>query len=156
MPILNSSSWVVVGLDNGGNCNSATVLDGSGRFLVDRLVESPSRVREGPEVAVEALVEALDGVLGLTGVTRESVRAVGLGTPGPASRRWGDLLEGGDELLRSAPGAGSTSAPRSSVAWAFPSSTTTTATPLRSTPITRTSAARLRCTPRSRRSSAQA
>jgi predicted NBD/HSP70 family sugar kinase len=82
---LNSSSWVVVGLDNGGNCNSATVLEDSGRFLVDRLLESPSRVREGPEVAIEALVRSLDGVLSLTGVERESVRAIGLGTPGPAS-----------------------------------------------------------------------
>ncbi len=82
---MTSNSWVVVGLDNGGTCNSATVLDDSGRYLVDRLVESPSRVREGPEVAVNALIEALDNVLGLTGVARESVRAVGLGTPGPAS-----------------------------------------------------------------------
>ncbi len=82
---MNTGSWVVVGLDNGGNCNSATVLDASRRFLVDRLVESPSRVREGPGVAIEALVEAIDDVLGLTRVTRESVRAVGLGTPGPAS-----------------------------------------------------------------------
>jgi glucokinase len=77
--------WVVVGLDNGGTCNNATVLDRSGRFLVDRLVETPSRVLEGPEVAVKALVEALEEVLTLTGVSRESVRAVGLDTPGPAS-----------------------------------------------------------------------
>jgi glucokinase len=82
---LTLSSWVVVGLDNGGTCNSATVLDDSGRFLVDRLIESPSRVQDGPNVAVGALVEALDQVLGLTGVERESVHAVGLGTPGPAS-----------------------------------------------------------------------
>jgi predicted NBD/HSP70 family sugar kinase len=82
---LTSSSRVVVGLDNGGTSNSTTVLDDSGRFLVDRLVESASRVRDGPDVAVGALVEALDQVLGLTGVARESVRAVGLGTPGPAS-----------------------------------------------------------------------
>jgi len=82
---LTAHSWVVVGLDNGGTCNSATVLDDAGRFLVDRLVESPSRVREGPEVAISALVEALDHALDLTGVARESVRAVGLGTPGPAS-----------------------------------------------------------------------
>jgi len=82
---LNSHSWVVVGLDNGGTSNSTTVLDGSGRFLMDRLVESPSRVREGPDVAVGALVEAVDQILRLTGVTRESVRAIGLGTPGPAS-----------------------------------------------------------------------
>ncbi|MGI8332416.1 ROK family protein [Actinomadura scrupuli] len=77
--------WVVVGLDNGGTANNATVLDGSGSFLVDRLVETPSRVLEGPDVAVKALAEALDEVLALTGVARESVRAVGLDTPGPAS-----------------------------------------------------------------------
>jgi len=80
-----SSSWVVVGLDNGGTCNSATVLDGSGRFLVDRLVESPSRVLDGPDAAI-GLSSGLDHVLGLTGVPRESVRAVGLGTPGPRAR----------------------------------------------------------------------
>jgi predicted NBD/HSP70 family sugar kinase len=75
----------VVGLDNGATSNNATVLNDSGRFLVDRLVESPSRVRDGPEAAVGALAEAVDQVLGLTGMARESVRAVGLGTPGPAS-----------------------------------------------------------------------
>ncbi|HEY5025913.1 MAG TPA: ROK family protein [Acidimicrobiales bacterium] len=80
-----SRRWVVVGLDNGGTSNSATLLDDSGRFLIDRLVESPSRVREGPDVAVGALIEAVDQVLSLSSVPRESVRAVGLGTPGPAS-----------------------------------------------------------------------
>jgi glucokinase len=78
-------TWVVVGLDNGGTCNNATVLDASGKFLVDRLVETPSRVTEGPDVAVEALAEALDGILAHTGVDRGRVRAVGLDTPGPAS-----------------------------------------------------------------------
>jgi glucokinase len=78
-------TWVVVGLDNGGTCNNATVLDSSGKFLVDRLVEIPSRVTEGPEIAVGALAEALDGILALTGVERARVRAVGLDTPGPAS-----------------------------------------------------------------------
>jgi len=80
-----SDTWVVVGLDNGGTCNNATVLDASGKFLVDRLVEIPSRVTEGPEMAVEALAEALDGILALTGIERSRVRAVGLDTPGPAS-----------------------------------------------------------------------
>ncbi|MGD0943595.1 MAG: ROK family protein [Acidimicrobiales bacterium] len=77
--------WAVVGLDNGGTSNSATVLDSAGRFLVNELFESPSRVREGPEVAIGALVESLDRVLALTDRPRGSVRAVGLGTPGPAS-----------------------------------------------------------------------
>ncbi|MEV7228746.1 ROK family protein [Polymorphospora sp. NPDC051019] len=76
---------VVVGLDNGGNSTNATVLDVSGRFLVDRLVETPSRVLEGPAAAVEAMVTAMDAALTLTGVARERVLAVGLDTPGPAS-----------------------------------------------------------------------
>jgi predicted NBD/HSP70 family sugar kinase len=74
-----------VGLDNGGTAINATVLDSAGRFLVDRLVETPSRVAEGPEVAIEALAEAFARVLALTGTPRESVRAVGFDTPGPAS-----------------------------------------------------------------------
>jgi glucokinase len=76
---------VVVGLDNGGTAINATVLDRAGQFLVDRLVETPSRVSEGPAVAIEALGEAFTGVLALTGVARDAVRAVGLDTPGPAS-----------------------------------------------------------------------
>jgi predicted NBD/HSP70 family sugar kinase len=76
---------VVVGIDNGGTSNNATVLDSSGEFLVDRLVETPSFVREGPEVAVDALVHSLDNILELTGTPREAVAAVGLDTPGPAS-----------------------------------------------------------------------
>jgi predicted NBD/HSP70 family sugar kinase len=81
----SAREWVVVGIDNGGTSNNATVLDASGRFLVDRLVETPSRVNEGPEVAVEAMAEALDTVLELTGIPLEAVRGVGLDTPGPAS-----------------------------------------------------------------------
>ena len=67
----------VVGLDNGGRAINATVLDSAGRFLVDRLVETPSRVAEGPGVAIEALAGSFAQVLGLTGVAHESVRAVG-------------------------------------------------------------------------------
>ncbi|MEH0933364.1 ROK family protein [Micromonospora sp. CPCC 205558] len=76
---------VVVGLDNGGTSNNATVLTVDGRFLVDGLLEIPSEVRSGPEAAIEALARALDGALAQTGVPRELVRAVGLDTPGPAS-----------------------------------------------------------------------
>ena len=55
---METSEWVVVGIDNGGNSNNATILDASGRFLVDRLVETPSRVTDGPEVAIDALAMA--------------------------------------------------------------------------------------------------
>jgi predicted NBD/HSP70 family sugar kinase len=49
------------------------------------MVETPSRVQEGPEVALRALEEAYAGILALTGVPRDKVRAVGLDSPGPAS-----------------------------------------------------------------------
>src|SRR5687767_13524614 len=76
---------VVVGLDNGGTSNNATVLDATGKFLVDRLIEVPSRVLEGPDIAVGALVHALETVLDAVGIERAAVRAIGLDTPGPAS-----------------------------------------------------------------------
>jgi glucokinase len=78
-------AWLVVGLDNGGTTNNATVLDQTGRFLVDRLVETPSAVREGPDVAVAALAAAFEHVLEVAGAARSSVRAVGLDSPGPAT-----------------------------------------------------------------------
>lgn len=75
----------VVGLDNGGTSNNATVLDAAGQFLVDGLAETPSRVREGPAVAVDALVAAYEEILTATAVDPDDVVAVGLDTPGPAS-----------------------------------------------------------------------
>src|SRR2546430_11315261 len=77
--------WVVVGLDNGGTTNNGTILDSSGRFLLDRMAEVPSEVREGPDKAIRSLVVSVEQVLGLTGVPVTAVRAVGLDTPGPAS-----------------------------------------------------------------------
>ena len=76
---------VVVGIDNGATKNNATVLDASGRFLVDRMHEIPSRVAQGPEAAIEAMSETMDLVLRDTGTDRSRVVAVGLDTPGPAS-----------------------------------------------------------------------
>jgi predicted NBD/HSP70 family sugar kinase len=77
---------VVVGLDNGGTSNNATVLvPATGQFLVEGLLERPSRVREGPEAALDALADALEAVLEHTGVDHRAVAAVGLDSPGPAS-----------------------------------------------------------------------
>lgn len=76
---------VVVGLDVGGTTCNATVLTADGEFLIDRMVETPSRVTEGPGMAIGVLAEALDQVTVLAGVPRSAVAAVGLDTPGPAS-----------------------------------------------------------------------
>jgi glucokinase len=85
MPANGLKDQVVVGLDNGGTTNNATVMDASGQFLVDRLVENPSAVQEGPIVAVEALAHAFDRVLEITETPRVAVGAVGMDSPGPAS-----------------------------------------------------------------------
>jgi predicted NBD/HSP70 family sugar kinase len=82
---MGTAGPVVIGLDNGGTSNNATALDATGQFLVDRLVETPSLVREGPDVAVRALVRAVENILDLTGVARAQVLGIGLDTPGPAS-----------------------------------------------------------------------
>jgi predicted NBD/HSP70 family sugar kinase len=89
-----AGDWVTVGIDNGGTANNGTVLDAGGRFLVDALVELPSLVREGPDKAIQALVDSFEAVLDLAGMSRERVRAVGLDTPGPASAT-GVLARGG-------------------------------------------------------------
>jgi N-acetylglucosamine kinase-like BadF-type ATPase len=81
----SEEAWVVVGLDNGGNKNNGTVLEPSGGFLVADMVETPSRVQEGPDVALRALMESVQGILERMSVLRERVRAIGLDTPGPAS-----------------------------------------------------------------------
>ena len=51
--------WVVIGLDNGGTTNNGTILDSTGRFLLDEMVEVPSDVREGPDKAIESLVNSV-------------------------------------------------------------------------------------------------
>ena len=76
---------VVVGIDNGATKNNATVLDSSGRFLVDRMYEIPSRVAHGPGAAIEAMAAVMDLALRDLGIDRSRVVAVGLDTPGPAS-----------------------------------------------------------------------
>ncbi|HEY5274527.1 MAG TPA: ROK family protein [Acidimicrobiales bacterium] len=81
----SESAWFVVGIDNGGTSNNATVLDHQGRFLVDELRETPSQVAAGPDVAVAAISAAFENVLREKGVDRAAVRAVGLDSPGPAS-----------------------------------------------------------------------
>ena len=83
--MVSECEWVVVGLDNGATSDNATVIDQSGKYLVDSLLETPSSVQLGPEAAVEALVDAFGRALVATGTDRRLARAVGLDSPGPAS-----------------------------------------------------------------------
>jgi glucokinase len=80
-----STQAVVVGLDVGGTKTAATVLAADGQFLVDRMLETPSRVNEGPDAALAAMQSAIDLALNAAGVSEHAVLAIGLDTPGPAS-----------------------------------------------------------------------
>ena len=79
------SEGYIVGLDNGGTANKFTVMDTLGNYLVDELIELPSRVGEGPGAALAALQDAFDAALATAGIEREQVIGVGFDSPGPAS-----------------------------------------------------------------------
>ncbi len=95
---MSSPTFVVVGIDNGGTSNNVTVMSDDGRFLIDRMLEVPSRVTDGPTRAVEALVEAMDLGLATAGVDRDLVHTIGLDTPGPASAHGVLSSKGGTNL----------------------------------------------------------
>jgi predicted NBD/HSP70 family sugar kinase len=80
-----AANAVVCGIDVGGTKTNATVLDETGTFLVDSMVELPSCVTEGPDAAVAAIDAVMQLVLDTAGAVRPDVRAVGLDTPGPAT-----------------------------------------------------------------------
>lgn len=81
---LDTNSYIV-GIDIGGTANKFTVIDGAGEFLIDRLVELPSRVTEGPAVAIAAMRTAFEAAIAMAGVDAADVIGVGLDSPGPAS-----------------------------------------------------------------------
>ncbi|MEP7114577.1 MAG: ROK family protein [Ilumatobacteraceae bacterium] len=82
---MRDSGSVIIGIDNGGTKNNVTVLDEAGMFLIDRMIEVPSRVTEGTAPALDALAIAFETGLQIVGMDRADVRAIGLDTPGPAS-----------------------------------------------------------------------
>jgi hypothetical protein len=90
--------------------NNATVLETSGRFVVDGLVESPSLVREGPDIAIDALARVFDDVLALTGTAKTAVLAVGYAWPRQC--RGSHLVERLNKLRPTRPGVASMSVAR--------------------------------------------
>src|SRR4051794_41814886 len=104
--------WVVVGLDNGGTTNNGTILDSRGQFLLDRMAEVPSDVREGPDKAIGSLVSSVERVLDLAGVPITAGRAIGPDTPRPARGEGGLSSKGATNFGHAGrPGLGNKSGP---------------------------------------------
>ena len=76
---------IVVGIDVGGTKTNDTAIDETGTFLIDRMVETPSCVTDGPAAAIAAIEAAIVLALEVAGAERATVRAIGLDTPGPAT-----------------------------------------------------------------------
>jgi predicted NBD/HSP70 family sugar kinase len=77
---------IVAGIDLGGSAINYTLLDAqSGEFLVPGLAEQPARAQEGPDVCLAQIADGLTRTAVAYAVDPQSILAVGLDTPGPAS-----------------------------------------------------------------------
>ena len=113
MSVTGGNHAVVVGLDVGGTKTNATVLDETGAFLIDRMMETPSRVHQGPAAAIEVIGQAMDRALEITGRSRDDVLAVGLDTPGRRAHAVSSRLEAPPTLPSPCGGVSTFAAPSS-------------------------------------------
>jgi len=77
----------VIGIDLGGTAINYTIADENQNILIEGLCEHPARSVEGPSICLSQIVEGVGPALEKAGITMESVAAVGLDTPGPASAK---------------------------------------------------------------------
>ena len=85
MTITAKSVKVVAGVDLGGTAINYTFLDQRGQFLIEGLCEHPARSVEGPDICLGQIADGLAIAAEQVGIRVESVVAIGLDTPGPAS-----------------------------------------------------------------------
>jgi glucokinase len=76
---------VVAGVDLGGTAINYTVVNAREQFLIEGLCEHPALSTQGPDVCLRQIEEGLKIAVEKAGVDLDSVVAVGLDTPGPAS-----------------------------------------------------------------------
>ena len=77
---------ITAGIDLGGTAINYTLLGDDGAFLIEELFECPARAQEGPDVCLAQIAEGLGRAAASVNVPLQSIAAVGLATPGPASR----------------------------------------------------------------------
>src|SRR5260221_3030617 len=92
---------MVAGLDVGGTKTNATLLDSKGVFLNNRMVETPSRVWEGPEAAIEAMAKAIELAIGGGRRALGVVQGVGRRTPWSGHPDRGNSSQGGTRFFLS-------------------------------------------------------
>lgn len=73
------------GLDLGATKINVTLLGDDGVFRITEMLETPALVEQGPAVTLKHMEAALHRAADVSGVARQSIKAIGLDTPGPAS-----------------------------------------------------------------------
>jgi glucokinase len=76
---------VVAGVDLGGTAVNYTVVDSTGKFLIEDLCEHPSLAKQGPDICLQQIADGLLIATKNAGIQPDDVVAIGLDTPGPAS-----------------------------------------------------------------------
>ncbi len=76
---------VVAGIDLGGTAINYTLVDKNGKFLIEELSEHPALSKQGPDICLQQIADGLKIATDFAKVSLDSVVAVGLDTPGPAS-----------------------------------------------------------------------
>lgn len=80
----------VVSIDIGGTKTLTAVVNGQGRVLARRLMETP---QEGPGPFIEAVAQEVAALLADAGLHRKDVLGLGAGAPGPLDPRTGVVFE---------------------------------------------------------------
>jgi predicted NBD/HSP70 family sugar kinase len=73
------------GVDLGGTKINVTILSEDGEFLVKDMMESPALVEQGPPATLGQMKAGLREACVRAGVSPDSIKAIGLDTPGPAT-----------------------------------------------------------------------
>lgn len=86
----NAAGGVVLVADIGGGHTRVGVTDLAGTILAES--ERDLQVTEGPEVVLGWVADELDALLARLGESRERVRCIGIGVPGPVEAETGRLV----------------------------------------------------------------
>jgi len=76
---------VVAGVDLGGTAVNYTLITENEKFLIEGLCEYPALTKQGPDICLQQIADGLKIAVDRVGISLDSVVAVGLDTPGPAS-----------------------------------------------------------------------
>ncbi|MCG9132703.1 ROK family glucokinase [Candidatus Poribacteria bacterium] len=80
----------VVGVDMGGTKILSAVIDAEGNILGTAKV--PTKADEAPSIVIDRIADAIQKAIGKSGVNEASIKAIGIGAPGPLDPATGVVI----------------------------------------------------------------